>query len=135
MKRFKSVKGLWIWLLVVLMVFVCSSGFAFERIKFGVISDPHLAMPAAGTKNEFKMQLSSVDLMRSAVKEFNKIPELDFVVLTGDMTLNGEPWNVEMVKMVMDELKAPYYVVMGNHDLSMVPDRQNRVLRHQWVST
>ncbi|MDH4206889.1 MAG: metallophosphoesterase [Desulfobacteraceae bacterium] len=121
MKRFKSVKGLWIWLLVVLMVFVCSSGFAFERIKFGVISDPHLAMPAAGTKNEFKMQLSSVDLMRSAVKEFNKIPELDFVVLTGDMTLNGEPWNVEMVKMVMDELKAPYYVVMGNHDLSMVP--------------
>ncbi len=116
----KESKKLWICLFMIVLILPWTAN-GFERIKFGVISDPHLAMPAAGTEDEFKMQLSSVDLMKNAVKEFNKTPGLDFVVLTGDITLNAEPWNVEMIKSIMDGLRVPYYVVLGNHDISPVP--------------
>lgn len=117
MKRFKK---LWICLFMIVLLLPWSAN-GFERVKFGVISDPHTAMPASGTKDEFKMQLSSVDLLKNAVNEFNKIPGLDFVILLGDITLNAEPWNVEMVKSTMDGLRAPYYIVTGNHDISIVP--------------
>lgn len=117
MKRFKK---LWICLFVIALILPWTAN-GFERVKFGVIADSHLAMPAAGTKNEFKMQLASVDLLKSAVNEFNKVPDLDFVIICGDITLNAESWNVEMIKTVMDGLRMPYYVVLGNHDVSPVP--------------
>ena len=118
MKRFK---GIWIVLLIALVVSVWSTSFGFERIKFGVIADTHMGLAVEGIKDEFKMTISSVDLLRSAVKEFNKISDLDFVVLAGDITLDAEPWNLEIIKTVMDELRMPYYIVLGNHDLSPVP--------------
>jgi len=118
MRRFK---GLWIGLLTVLVVFTWTTGFCFERVKFGVIADTHMGLAVEGIKDEFKMTISSVDLLRSAVNEFNKVGDLDFVVLCGDITLDAEPWNVEIIKAVMDELRMPYYIVLGNHDLSPVP--------------
>lgn len=118
----KRSKGLLIGLLTVLVVvFVWTTSYGFERVKFGVIADMHMGMAVEGIEDEFKMTVSSVDLLRSAVNEFNKIPDLDFVVAAGDLTLDAEPWNLEILKTVMDELRVPYYVVLGNHDLSPVP--------------
>lgn len=118
MKKFKR---LWIGLLIVGLVFAWTTGFAFEQVKFGIIADTHLGLPVEGIKDEFKMTVSSVDLLRSAVNEFNKISDLEFVVLCGDITLDAEPWNLEIIKTVMDELRMPYYIILGNHDLSPVP--------------
>ncbi|HDM77003.1 MAG TPA: metallophosphoesterase [Deltaproteobacteria bacterium] len=119
MERLKS--KWWIGVCGILIIFTWVNGFAFERVKFAVLADPHLGMAVEGIKDEFKMTVSSCLLLRNAVKELNKIPDLDFVVLCGDLTLDAEPWNLEMLKTILDELRAPYYIVLGNHDLSPVP--------------
>jgi|GEM_PF-457431 len=116
----KGFKKLWICLFMIVLIFPWTAN-GFERVKFGVIADMHMGMAVEGIQDEFKMTVSSVDLLRSAVEEFNKIPDLDFVVACGDLTLDAEPWNLEILKAVMDELRAPYYIVLGNHDLSPVP--------------
>jgi len=96
-------------------------GLAFEKVKFAVISDPHISLPALGVTDGFKLGTKTVEFLRTVVDELNKISDLDFVLVCGDLTLDGEPWNIDAVKALLDELVTPYYVVLGNHDISLVP--------------
>lgn len=110
-----------LYIVLVLLVAVGLVVFAFDKVKFAVISDPHISLPALGVVDGFKLGTKSVDLLKSAITEINKIPDLDFVLVPGDLTQDGEPWNVDAVKAILDELKVPYYVTLGNHDVSLVP--------------
>jgi 3',5'-cyclic-AMP phosphodiesterase len=97
-------------------------GLAFEKVKFAVISDPHISIPQQkGITDAFKLGLKTVMLTESAVKAINQIPDLKFVLLAGDLTNDAEPWNIDELRRILDQLKVPYYVVLGNHDLSRVP--------------
>lgn len=92
-----------------------TTAFCFEKVKFGVISDTHMELYG---KDGMKMGASSTKIVDSTVKAFNKIPDLDFVVVTGDLLLDGEPWNLDLIKSYLDELRVPYYVLCGNHDFA-----------------
>jgi len=94
---------------------------AFERVKFAVISDPHLSYPAANTKDSVKMEDSSVMLFQEAIDGVNAIPDLDFVVLTGDLTKDAEPWNIDLLREMVEEIRVPVYAVLGNHEVSPIP--------------
>jgi len=65
-----------------------------------------------------------VELLQAAVAAVNEIPDLDFVLVPGDLTSDGEPWNIDAVKAILDELVVPYYVILGNHDISLVPTEE-----------
>lgn len=108
---------------ILLLVFTTSSlGFAFDKVKFAVISDPHISIPQQrGITDGFKLGLKTQMLTENTIAELNKIPDLKFVLLAGDLTNDAEPWNIDDLRRMMDELKVPYYVVLGNHDLSLVP--------------
>jgi 3',5'-cyclic AMP phosphodiesterase CpdA len=107
-------------ILVVLSIF--SPGFAFDKIKFAVISDPHISIPQQkGVSDGYKLGLKTQMLTESAVAEINKIPDLKFVLVAGDLTQDAEPWNIDELRRILDGLKVPYFVVLGNHDLSLVP--------------
>lgn len=92
------------------------------NFKFAVISDPHISVfeSSKSPTNEVKMFKDSVSLLESTVKEINKIPDIKFVCVLGDLTKDAEPWNVDKVKEILDRLQVPYYVVLGNHDVSVV---------------
>ena len=95
---------------------------AFERVKFAVLSDPHIALPEQkGVKDGFKLGTKTALLARLAVADINKIPGLDFVLVAGDLTQDAEPWNLDTARTILDALTVPYYVVLGNHDVSPVP--------------
>ena len=112
--------GIFVILLLVLTTF--SLGFAFDKVKFAVISDPHISIPQQrGITDGFKLGLKTQMLTENTIAELNKIPDLKFVLLAGDLTNDAEPWNIDDLRRIMDELKVPYYVVLGNHDLSLVP--------------
>ncbi len=96
-----------------LILFISATSFAFEKAKFAVISDTHMALHGV---DEMKMGASSTKIVENTVKELNKIDDLDFVVVTGDLLLDGEPWNLDLMKAYLDELRVPYYVLCGNHD-------------------
>lgn len=103
------------------LIVVAFGVLGFERVKFAVISDPHISLPVLGVVDGFKLGTKTVELLRTTVDEINAIPDLDFVLVLGDLTQDAEPWNLDACKMLLDQLRVPYYVVLGNHDISPVP--------------
>lgn len=55
------------------------------------------------------------DLLRS-VAQINATDSLDFILVTGDLTEEGDRASLVKVKSCLDLLKKPYYVVLGNHE-------------------
>ena len=55
------------------------------------------------------------DLLRS-IAQINATDSIDFVLVTGDITEEGDRATMERVKSCLDLLKAPYYMVLGNHE-------------------
>jgi len=117
MKKYNRIFVLGLALSLVLVAF--SAAFGFEKAKFAVISDTHIALYGV---NKFKMGAASIKIFENTLKTLNEIDDLDFVVVTGDLLQDGEPWNLDLAKSYLDELRAPYYVVCGNHDYA--PSKQ-----------
>lgn len=55
------------------------------------------------------------EIARKAVADINSI-DPEFVVIPGDFTEDGEPEQFRIAKEIFDELRCPYYAVLGNHD-------------------
>ena len=95
---------------------------AGPRAKFAVISDCHLALAEQkGVADGFKLGRKTRMLTESAVAAINGIDGLDFVLVAGDLTQDAEPWNIDVLRGILDRLQVPYYAVLGNHDVSPVP--------------
>jgi 3',5'-cyclic AMP phosphodiesterase CpdA len=112
-----------------LVLFLLTTSFAFEKAKFALITDTHMALHG---EDGMKMGASSTKIVENTVKALNKVDDLDFVVVTGDLLLDGEPWNLDLMKGYLDELKVPYYVVCGNHDYA--PASQAKAEKPPYVS-
>ena len=69
-----------------------------------VLSDVHVS-----PGNEAEKQL------RIAVDEINR-GTFDFVVMDGDLTNEGSDAELANVKSILDGIKAPLYVLPGNHE-------------------
>ena len=55
------------------------------------------------------------DLLRS-VAQINATDNIDFVLVTGDITEEGDRAMLEKAKSCLDLLKVNYYIVLGNHE-------------------
>ena len=55
------------------------------------------------------------DLKRS-VEQINATQGVDFVLVTGDLTEEGDRTTMLVVKSILDRLKVKYYVIPGNHE-------------------
>lgn len=75
-----------------------------QNFKYAFVTDTHV-----GTST------GSEDLQRS-VKDINQQPDLDFIVVTGDLTEMGTGQEIKEVKEILSKLKKPWYVIPGNHD-------------------
>lgn len=103
--------------------FATSSKASFSPVRFGVLSDPHLDIKG---KNSMKMSAASVDCVRQVVQSLNRERDLSFVVVTGDLLLDGEKQNAEAIKELLDMLTVPYFVIAGNHDFVPVNVEKHR---------
>ena len=77
------------------------------------ISDLHVqeqvGVKTAGVDND--------DGILSAVKEINSwTPSVDLVIVTGDVAHNGRPAGYRRAAEMLERIKAPWYVLPGNHD-------------------
>ena len=55
------------------------------------------------------------DLQRS-VEDINTTPDIDFVIVSGDLTESGDRQALNTVKAELDKLTVPYYATSGNHE-------------------
>jgi outer membrane protein assembly factor BamB len=74
--------------------------------KFAFVSDTHI--------NE-ENETASEDLQRS-INDINAQQDIDFVVITGDITELGTNEEVRRAKTIFDKLRMPYRILPGNHD-------------------
>ena len=55
------------------------------------------------------------DLQRS-IADINRNPDIEFVVVTGDLTESGDLTSIQAIKAALDQLRVPYYAASGNHE-------------------
>lgn len=74
--------------------------------SFALLTDTHIS-----TSNPRPME----DLQRSIV-DINQNSSIEFVVVTGDLTENGDLASIQSIKNALDQLNVPYYAASGNHE-------------------
>lgn len=98
-----------------------------KRILAAILFIHSLAFPTGAQVTPFRfIQLTDThlspnnsapteDLLRS-IRQINATDSIDFVLVTGDLTEEGDRSTIEKVKSCLDLLKVKYYVVPGNHE-------------------
>src|SRR5690606_4555001 len=54
--------------------------------------------------------------LRRTVADINQNKDLDFVILSGDITEFGSDEELRLAKQLLNNLNKPWYVIPGNHD-------------------
>lgn len=80
-----------------------SSG-AWENFKFAQITDIHISSDA--TK----------EYLRQSMGQINADSTIDFVLVTGDLTDNGDNASLKWIAGELGKFNKPYYVLCGNHE-------------------
>lgn len=87
-------------LFATLLPAICAAQF-----RFALITDLHI------TKTE-----PAVEDLQKAVNQINATDNLDFVLVTGDITEEGDRESLKKAKDALDKLNIPYYIIPGNHE-------------------
>lgn len=77
-----------------------------QDFKFAVISDTHV-MP----KDE-----KAVEDLERCIEVINEADDIDFVLVLGDISGEGDKHSLEKAKNTLDKLNKKYYAVSGNHE-------------------
>lgn len=77
-----------------------------KELTFITIGDPQINSTT----------FEGVERLKQVISFANK-SDADFVVFEGDMTSDGTNKSNDIVKGLLKDLKKPYYVVVGNHDI------------------
>lgn len=91
---------------IFLLLALCAAQalFAQPAFKFAQVTDTHVG------------GATGADDLRRTVKDLNLQPDIDFVILSGDVTEFGSDDELALAKQILDSLKLPLYVIPGNHD-------------------
>lgn len=75
-----------------------------QVFKYAFVTDTHVGT-ATGEED-----------LRRTVNDINKQTDLDFIVVTGDVTEMGTKLEIKLAKKILSGLKKPWHVIPGNHD-------------------
>lgn len=75
-----------------------------QTFKYAFVTDTHVGT-ATGEED-----------LRRTVNDINQQNELDFILVTGDVTEMGTKLEIKLAKEILSGLKKPWYVIPGNHD-------------------
>lgn len=101
-------------ILAVLMFFGLQSYSNTESLKFVQLSDVHFYTGENNTT--YKMIAESSRLLDDAINQINVIPNVSFVMFTGDQI--DKPFEKELSAFLphTEKLNIPWYFAFGNHD-------------------
>lgn len=89
-----------------------------QRFRFAIVSDPHIALPDTIPDHPHRFHLVEVSIpgLEQILAHLETL-DLDFLLLPGDLTQNGEWANHHWLIQRLKQLPFPAYVVPGNHDM------------------
>lgn len=93
------------------------------NFRFAVASDLHIAVPQTICNHPKRFHLVEIGIPAlETVLQHLETLDLDFLLLPGDLTQDGEPANHTWLQKRLESLPFPVYVVPGNHDIpSLLP--------------
>ena len=80
-----------------------------EPFRFALLTDIHIS-----DKN-------SIEDLNNSVNQINDTKNIDFVLVTGDITETGDRKSLEIAKSILDRLTVKYYAIPGNHETKWSP--------------
>lgn len=99
-----------------------------STFRFGVASDLHIAVPQTIKNHATRFHLTEVSIPAlEQVLEHLEASQLDFLLLPGDLTQDGEPENHQWLAQRLAKLPFPVYVIPGNHDVPTVSATENSI--------
>lgn len=87
-------------------------------LKFAVLSDVHISVGAPAVKGTEK-----------CVEDINSNPDIQFVMITGDIANFGSDDEIQIAKDIFDRLKVPWFIIPGNHDATWSESGTNSFTR------
>ncbi|MGE5402225.1 MAG: PQQ-binding-like beta-propeller repeat protein [Ignavibacteriales bacterium] len=91
-------------LFIISFVLLNTSFAQVNNLRFAWLTDTHVGS-----------ETGEEDLRRS-VEDINKQPNIDFIIVSGDVSQTGKGSDLRIAKSILDNLQKPYYVIPGNHD-------------------
>ena len=95
------------------MLYRSALSFASDRKKvkfrFAVASDGHFGQPQTTWENDYSNIIQNINLQHTKNK-------LKACIINGDI-IHNDPAMLPLAKQHLDQLKMPYYVTQGNHDM------------------
>lgn len=91
-------------ILFLCLFFAWSTGIAQQPFRFAQVTDTHVGS-STGAED-----------LRRTVRDLNNQKDIDFVLLSGDVTEFGSDEELQLAKQILDSLRLPLYVIPGNHD-------------------
>lgn len=94
--------------IILLALLTCHLSFLYAQqpFKFAFLSDTHISTDPG----------VPADDLRRTIADLNLQSDLDFVVITGDITEMGTDEEIRLAKNIFNDLKIPYHILPGNHD-------------------
>ena len=89
-------------LLIILFIWGCQHSPSF---KFALLSDTHIQENSPAN-----------DELTQVIDDVNNNPDIEFVLVSGDITEINTGKNLMHAKEILDGLNKPYYIIPGNHD-------------------
>lgn len=96
-------------LLYLLLISVC--------LKLQAQTTPWMFAHVSDTHVNLTNETSIEDLKRT-VRDINANPDLQFVIISGDITEFGADEELKTAKTILDSLNKPWYIIPGNHDMN-----------------
>lgn len=88
-----------------------------DTIKFAHVSDVHLSDKSVDTS--YKLLSHSQEILKDAIFQINKVPDISFVIETGDLIDKPRKDFLAIAVNEMNKLKSPWYFAFGNHDAAI----------------
>lgn len=88
-----------------------------NTLKFAQLSDIHYTTKKKDTT--FKSLSKSKELLEDAIFQINTTPNIDFVMITGDLVDVPKIENLQNVIPLVNTLTSPWYLSFGNHDIAI----------------
>ncbi len=98
------------------------------NIRFAIVSDLHIALPETIDNSAIRFHLSqfSIPVLEVVLQHLNTL-NLDFLLLPGDLTQDGEIVNHQWLQQKLATLPYPVYVIPGNHDVPSLTGSDNAI--------
>ena len=113
--------------LVLVMGFGAVHAFSVNEmtLKFVQLSDTHIS---DRDDTSYKLLSQSKPLMQAAIKQINKIENLDFVIFTGDLVDSAYLQSYKDFFTILSDLKYPSLVTFGNHDTASISGETGKLI-------